>query len=56
METFFKIYKEKLKDNSELHTNGQCIIWNECRKNGNGQCKFKDPRLQGSDHKTRSVH
>ena len=38
----------------ELHRNGQCIIWTGCRKNGYGQFRFKDPRLPGSDHKTRS--
>ena len=56
MENFFKICKEKMNDKSELHRNGQCIIWTGCRKNGYGQFRFKDPRLPGSDHKTRSVH
>ena len=56
MENFFKICKEKKNDNSELHRNGQCIIWTGCRKNGYGQFRFKDPRLPSSDHKTRSVH
>ena len=56
MENFFKICKEKLNDNSELHRNGQYIIWTGYRKNGYGQFRFKDSRSPGSDYKTRCVH
>ena len=56
MENFFKICKENLNDNSELHRNGQCIIWTGHRKNGYGKFRFKDSRSPRSDYKTRCVH
>lgn len=56
MENFFKLCLEKLDSNSELHKNGQCIIWKGSLKNGYGQFRFKDPRTPDADHKTRTVH
>ena len=55
MENFFQICQEKLSSNSEVHRNGQCIIWTgRCSKIGYGQFRFKDPREPDADQKTRT--
>ena len=57
MEQFFKLCQERLANQSELHQNGQCIIWTGCTKKGYGQFRYKDPRdPEAANHKTRSVH
>ena len=57
MENFFKICQERLASQSDLHKNGQCIIWTGSTKKGYGQFRYKDPRdPESADHKTRSAH
>ena len=48
----------KLKKNSVLHRNGECIIWTGCiNKQGYGQFRFRFPReTPGTSHRTKTCH
>jgi hypothetical protein len=58
MEEFLEQCQNKLKINSALHENTECIVWTGCiNKFGYGQFRYRDPRDPlSASYRTRTSH